>query len=66
MVVNDFAGDSGPGAFGPLFDLMMALETGGNAYARADLVAMMEEAGLAEVTVEEFDPPLTVISGAVR
>ncbi len=66
VVVNDFAGDSGPGAFGPLFDLMMALETGGNAYARADLVAMMKEAGLAEVTVEEFDPPLTVVSGAVR
>ena len=66
VVVNDFAGDSGPGAFGPLFDLMMALETGGNAYARVDLVAMMKEAGLAGVTVEGFDPPLTVISGAVR
>jgi SAM-dependent methyltransferase len=65
VVVNDFAGDSGPGAFGPLFDLMMALETGGNAYPRADLVAMMKEAGLTEVTVEGFDPPLTVISGAV-
>jgi 2-polyprenyl-3-methyl-5-hydroxy-6-metoxy-1,4-benzoquinol methylase len=65
VVVNDFAGDSGPGAFGSLFDLMMALETGGSAYARADLVAMMKEAGLAEVTVEGFDPPVTVISGAV-
>ncbi len=61
VVVNDFAGDSGPGAFGPLFDLMMRVETGGAAHSLADLKDMIEEAGLIDVQRADFDEPLTVL-----
>ncbi len=59
---RDFAGDSGPGTFGPLFDLMMAVETGGNAYFLAQLTAMMKDAGLTDVRHHDFESPSTVLS----
>jgi ubiquinone/menaquinone biosynthesis C-methylase UbiE len=65
VVVNDFAGDSGPGAFGPLFDVMMRAETGGAAYPLATLRAMLASAGLAEVEVLDLGEPLTVLIGRV-
>lgn len=61
LVVNDFAGDSGPGAFGPLFDLMMRVETGGAAYSLSDLKAMIEEAGFVHPRRADFEEPLTVL-----
>lgn len=61
VVVNDFAGDSGPGAFGPLFDLMMRVETGGAAYDRSTLLSMVTEAGFDDPRFANFDDPLTVI-----
>lgn len=63
IVVNDFARDSDPGAFGPLFDLMMSVETGGNAYPMGELMTMMREAGLKDMSRYDFDPPLTVVIG---
>lgn len=63
VVVNDFAGDAGPGAFGPLFDVMMRVETGGAAYPLDVLVSMVEDAGFGDVVVIDLPEPLTVISG---
>jgi len=65
VVVNDFAGDFGPGAFGPMFDVMMRVETGGAAYPRATLEAMLAEAGLREIRVASFPEPQTVLIGRV-
>lgn len=64
VVINDFAADRG-GGFGAMFDLMMSLETGGHAYPLQELAAMAEGAGLRDVKLEGFDPPLTVVSGVV-
>jgi hypothetical protein len=64
VVINDFAADRG-GGFGAMFDLMMALETGGHAYPLQELAAIAEGAGLRDVKLEGFDPPLTVVSGVV-
>jgi 2-polyprenyl-3-methyl-5-hydroxy-6-metoxy-1,4-benzoquinol methylase len=63
IVVNDFAGDSGPGAFGPLFDVMMRVETGGAAHKLSRLVTLLEEAEFSEIRRLEFDEPLTVLIG---
>ena len=63
LVVNDFAGDSGPGAFGPLFDVMMRVETGGAAYPLDVLVSTVEAAGFRDVVVVDLPEPLTVIKG---
>jgi SAM-dependent methyltransferase len=63
LVVNDFAGDAGPGAFGPMFDVMMRVETGGAAYPLATLRSMIESAGFGEVTVLDLPEPLTVMTG---
>lgn len=63
VVVNDFAGDYGPGAFGPMFDVMMRVETGGAAYPLATLKSMIESAGFGEVAVLALPEPLTVIQG---
>jgi len=65
VVVNDFAGDSGPGAFGPMFDVMMRVETGGAAHSLATLRAMLESAGLHEIRVADYPEPLTVLIGRV-
>lgn len=63
VVVNDFASDSGPGAFGALFDLMMRVETGGAAHSRASLESMLREAGFIRPEALEFEDPLTVMVG---
>ncbi|NOY57019.1 MAG: methyltransferase domain-containing protein [Actinobacteria bacterium] len=65
VVVNDFAGDVGPGAFGPLFDVMMRVETGGAAYPLATLRSMLEAAGLQEVRAVEVPEPVTLLMGRV-
>ncbi len=61
VVVNDFAGDSGPGAFGPMFDVMMKVETGGAAHELSTLLSMVEAAGFENVSRHDFAEPLTVI-----
>lgn len=66
VVVNDFAGDAGPGAFGPLFDVMMRVETGGAAHSLATLRSMLESAGLREVRAVDFVEPVTVLIGRVE
>ena len=63
VVVNDFSADSGPGAFGALFDVMMRVETGGAAHSRATLEAMLGEAGFTGVEPLPFDDPLTLYIG---
>jgi len=62
-VVNDFAGDAGPGAFGPMFDVMMRVETGGAAYPLVTLLSMVESAGFTDVAAVALPEPLTVITG---
>ena len=63
VVVNDFSADSGPGAFGTLFDVMMRVETGGAAHPRATLAAMLREAGFIGIEPLPFEPPLTLYIG---
>ncbi|NQV07122.1 methyltransferase domain-containing protein [bacterium] len=63
VIVNDFAGDAGPGAFGPLFDVMMRVETGGAAHPLATLRSIVEEAGFEDVEVLDLPEPLTVLRG---
>ena len=63
VVVNDFAGDAGPGAFGPMFDVMMRVETGGAAYPLVTLLSMVESAGFTDVAAVALPEPLTVITG---
>lgn len=63
VVVNDFSADSGPGAFGPLFDVMMRVETGGAAHSRATLEAMLDEAGFIGIERLPFEDPLTLYIG---
>lgn len=63
VVVNDFAGDSGPGAFGALFDVMMRVETGGAAHSRATLESMLAGAGFERIRRLPYDDPLTVYTG---
>ena len=63
VVVNDFAGDSGPGAFGALFDVMMRVETGGAAHSRATLESMLARAGFDGIRPLPYDDPLTVYTG---
>ncbi|MYD03935.1 MAG: methyltransferase domain-containing protein [Acidimicrobiia bacterium] len=60
VVVNDFAGESGPGAFGPLFDLMMRVETGGAAHSHKTLESMLAHAGFVEPVRMPYEDPLTV------
>lgn len=66
IVVNDFAGEAGPGAFGPMFDVMMRVETGGAAHPLATLKSMVEFAGFEDVTVVDLPEPLTVLKGVRR
>jgi SAM-dependent methyltransferase len=61
LVVNDFAGDSGPGAFGPMFDVMMRVETGGAAHELSTLLSMVQDAGFEHAHRHELQEPLTVI-----
>jgi hypothetical protein len=66
VVVNDYAGDRGPDAFGPLFDMMMQVETGGRAYPEAALGEMMVNAGLRRIRRAPFAEPWTVLVGTVE
>jgi hypothetical protein len=61
VVVNDFAGDLGPGSFGPMFNLMMRVETGGAAHSLGALTTMLEAAGFVGVRRAPFDEPLVVL-----
>ncbi|MEY3020342.1 MAG: hypothetical protein RLZZ272_1326 [Actinomycetota bacterium] len=65
VVVSEFAGDAGPGDFGPLFDLMMRVETGSRARALIGFADLMEGAGLEDVRRAPFGEPLTVLVGRV-
>lgn len=66
VVVSEFAGDVGPGAFGPLFDLMMRVETGASARPLAELVERMAVAGVSRIRRVPLPDPLTVLVGTVR
>jgi ubiquinone/menaquinone biosynthesis C-methylase UbiE len=66
IVVNDFAGTAGPGAFGPMFDVMMRVETGGSAHSLTTLCSMLESAGFEGVSVVDLPEPLTVLKGVRR
>jgi hypothetical protein len=61
VVVNDFARDAGPGPFGPLFDVMMRVETGGSAYPITALVGFLRETGFGRIRRLGFPPPFTVL-----
>jgi len=61
VVVNDFARDAGPGPFGPLFDIMMRVETGGSAYLVSEIQGFLQDTGFQEVHRLAFPPPLTVL-----
>jgi len=61
VVVNDFASDVGPGAFGALFNLMMRVETGGVAHDLAALTEMLLSSGFSDVRRAPFPAPLTVL-----
>ena len=63
LVVNDFAADSGPGAFGALFDVMMRVETPGAAHTRTTLRSMMGAAGFENIEIVPYPEPLTVLTG---
>lgn len=63
--MNDFAGDFGPGAFGPMFDVMMRVETGGAAHSLETLRFMLGSAGLQDIRVADFPEPITVLTGRV-
>ena len=64
VVVFELPGDP-PGAFGPLFDLMMQVETAGSARRIDELVAMMEAAGLVDVAeVPGTRRPHGILSGS--
>ncbi|MDP6076987.1 MAG: methyltransferase [Acidimicrobiales bacterium] len=61
VVVNDFANDTGPAAFGGLFDLMMRVETGGAAHSLATLGEMLLTSGFCDVRRVAFPDPITVL-----
>lgn len=63
VVVNEFDGRSGPGSVGPLFDLMMRLETPGLARTAEGVVRLMARAGLGEVRTVAQDGPALVLVG---
>lgn len=63
VVVNEFSAESGPGAFGTLFDLMMRVETGGAAHSRSALESMLLEAGFVRPRILTYGDPFTVLVG---
>lgn len=66
VVVFELPGDP-PGAFGPLFDLMMRVETPGRARRLDELRGLMLEAGLGDVHVSPgFALPHGVLVGSLR
>ncbi|WP_244928060.1 methyltransferase [Nocardioides sp. W7] len=63
VVVFELPGDP-PGSFGPLFDLMMRVETAGRARRTDELVDLMRLAGLSGVEVSPSHPrPHGVLTG---
>lgn len=65
IVVNDFGGDVGPGTFGPVFDVMMRVETGSRARTVAQLLDLMHEAGAIDAHRLDLPDPQTVLVGRV-
>lgn len=65
IVVNDFGGDVGPGTFGPVFDVMMRVETGARARSVAQLLDLLREAGAADARRLDLPDPQTVLIGRV-
>ncbi len=63
LVVNDFAGDAGPGWFGPMFDVMMRVETGGAAHMPGTLTSLISAAGFEDVRLLPTQPPITMLTG---
>lgn len=62
VAVFELPGDP-PGAFGPLFDLMMRVETPGSARRTAELTRLVEAAGLTDVHLGNFHLPHAVVLG---
>lgn len=62
VVVNEFARDAAPGTFGPFFDVMMRVETGGSAYSVKELLGFLAEAGFVGPRRLEADPPITLLA----
>lgn len=66
VVVFELPGDP-PGAFGPLFDLMMRVETPGSARRIDELAALMSAAGLTDVAeVDGARRPHGILQGIKR
>lgn len=63
LVVNDFAGEAGPGSFGPMFDIMMRVETGGAAHMTETLIEMATRAGFEDVQILPTQQPITMLTG---
>lgn len=62
LVVLELPGD-GPGTFGPLFDLMMQIETPGRARSVAALVGLLGAAGATSVHEEPYPRPVLLLTG---
>ncbi|GAA2234887.1 acetylserotonin O-methyltransferase [Herbiconiux moechotypicola] len=65
LVVLEIPGDAAglPGAFGPLFDLMMQIETPGRARLAPELIRMLEAAGFVAVRSAGVPAPNLVLVG---
>jgi SAM-dependent methyltransferase len=68
VVVFELPGDPAPGvgtmaAFGPMFDLMMRIETGSRARRFAEFETLLAGAGLVDVRRLEFALPAGVVAG---
>lgn len=66
VVAFELPGDPGEGglaAFGPMFDLMMRVETGSRARRFAEIESLLTDAGLADVRRLDFAPPAGVVAG---
>ena len=62
VVVVELPGD-GPGSFGPLFDLMMQVETPGRARSVPELAAALTAAGMVDVQIAPYPRPVLVMTG---
>lgn len=65
VVVVEFPGDES-GLFGPVFDLMMQLETAGRARTAAELTAILEDAGFDTIRRVETRGPTFLAVGVKR
>lgn len=62
VVVVELPGD-GEGSFGPLFDLMMQIETDGRARSEPELERLLIDSGFEQITNEGYPRPVAVLSG---